>query len=88
MTDQQQGKQWHSTFEGVVKYDGGRHVLRKGQTIAEDHPVRLARPDLFELLDATPEIKTPRVVADFQPPIERGTRAPGERRGRLGHGPK
>ncbi len=82
----EQGQQYHSKFEGVVKWAGGRQALRKGQTIADDHPLLAARPDLFELRDASPEIKTPGIAPE--PPVERGTRAPGERRGRLGHGPK
>lgn len=85
----EQGQQWHSKFEGVVKWDGGRQVLRKGQTIAENHPLLAARPDLFELRDASPELKTPSLAGKGEePPVERGTRAPGERRGRLGHGPR
>ncbi len=91
MTNPKPGQQYHSTFEGVVKWEGGRQALRKGQTIADDHPLLAARPDLFELRDASPEIKTPgQVIPDLNAelPVERGTRAPGERRGRLGHGPK
>lgn len=71
---------WTSTFEGHVKWSGGRQVLRKGQTIAEDHPLRLERPDLFELADAKPEIDVRRIPDSVEPPVERGTRAPGERR--------
>ncbi len=67
---------WTSTIEGIVKWSGGRQVLRKGQTISEDHPLFRERPDLFELADPTPQL----AVRTDDPPIERGTRAPGERR--------
>lgn len=69
-------EQWTSIFEGNVRWSGGRQILRKGQTISADHPLRQERPDLFELAEPKPQI----AVRGDDLPIERGTRAPGERR--------
>lgn len=71
---------WTSTIEGIVKWSGGRQVLRKGQTISEDHPLFRERPDLFELADPTPQLAVRDTPGSDEPPVERGTRAPGERR--------
>lgn len=71
---------WTSIFEGIVKWTGGRQILRKGQTIEEDHPLRRERPDLFELADPTPQLAVRRMPESTELPVERGTRAPGERR--------
>lgn len=78
MADKQE-KLWTSTFEGNVRWSGGRQILRKGQTISEDHPLRVERPDLFELADPKPQLSA-------EPPVERGTRAPGERRPSVARG--
>ena len=64
-----------STFEGVLKWSGGRQIMRKGQTFADDHPIVAERPDLFERAEAKVDVS----FSD-EPPVERGTRAPGERR--------
>lgn len=72
MTEQQE--MMTSTFEGVVKWSGGRALLRKGTTFDDDHPLVTERPDLFERKAPDVDVKAP------EPPIERGTRAPGEQR--------
>lgn len=70
----------HSKISARIRWSGGGMVLREGQTIASDHPLVAERPDLFEEREPTPDIPwypvTSVVVED--PPIERGTRAPGE----------
>jgi hypothetical protein len=66
---------WHSRVTAHVRWSGGGLVLRKGQTIADQHPLRIERPDLFDWLDVRPEL-------DWEPDleVERATRAPGEMR--------
>lgn len=63
----------------VVSWSQGKTALRAGQTIASDHPLAVERPELFEEREPTPDITwKPNVTVIDEPPIERGTRAPGE----------
>lgn len=74
---------------GSLKWDGGRLFVREGQTIDPDHPVVARYPQIFEVAEFTPDIPVPGEIRDKkaprdEPPVERGTRAPGEvRTGRL-----
>lgn len=78
-------KMHHARFSGTVKWSGGRIFVREGQTIDPDHPLLAEHPEYFEERDVQPDIKHgPAPAATDEPPIERGTRAPGERRGRVG----
>jgi hypothetical protein len=70
-----------SKFTGLLKWSGGRQLLKKGQTFQDDHPIVLERPELFERAVPTVDVRTPEpLLHGGEPPIERGTRAPGERR--------
>ncbi len=60
----------------IVAYSGGKVVLVSGESIDDEHPLVLERPELFA--DELPEAKH-RVA----PAVETATRGPGEaRRGR------
>jgi len=49
----------YSSFEGVVLWSGGQQLLRDGQSIDEEHPLYIERPDLFRgLAPAGAEITT------------------------------
>jgi hypothetical protein len=70
---------------GVTRWNGGTTVLKAGQSIEEDHPLALERPDLFRAGDDTPDIKKApegrtRHRGESPEVVETATRAPGERR--------
>ena len=77
-------KMHHARFSGTVKWSGGRIFVREGQTIDPDHPLVAEHPEYFEEREIEPDIKYGSPAPIGEPPIERGTRAPGERRGRVG----
>lgn len=64
----------YSTISGVTRYSGGTIVLGRGDSFADDHPLVLARPDIFT--DEQPGPKH----GSYAPSVERATRAPGEKR--------
>lgn len=76
----------YARVSGLVRWSGGSTVLSAGVTTADDdHPLAVERPDLFT--DDTPaaHLSTPREAAPESPttpvpPVERATRAPGEKR--------
>jgi hypothetical protein len=37
----------YSSFDGVVMWSGGQTILRQGQSIDENHPLYVERPELF-----------------------------------------
>lgn len=76
-------KTHYSSTEGVVAWSGGEILLRKGQSIDEDHPLYQERPDLFRGLAplGTADIATSRpptaVESTMQTPgATRMTRVP------------
>lgn len=74
----------YSRFQGVLRWSGGTIMLRKGQTVDDDHPLVAERPELFDdgASDQGASIST------SGPSIERATRAPGEVRNTPGTGPR
>ncbi|MEU3255916.1 hypothetical protein [Streptomyces sp. NPDC006997] len=63
----------------AVRWSGGTMALREGQSIADDHPLVAARPELFTDSEPEPDIKMPAVPGRHGAPrVERATRAPGE----------
>lgn len=59
-------------------------MLSPGQSIADDHPLVIERPDLFTDAEPEPDIKMPaKPGRGATAPIESATRAPGERRNTL-----
>ncbi|MEU5549210.1 hypothetical protein ABZ738_05525 [Micromonospora sp. NPDC047793] len=74
----------YAKVSGLVRWSGGSTVLSAGVTTADDdHPLVLERPDLFT--DETPaaHLSVPRKAPELAPeaaPVERATRAPGEKR--------
>lgn len=80
----EQVKMWRPKMQGVVRWSGGRQLLRTTDTFEDGHALVAERPDLFELAEIVPTVKAPTREAIGQgsdePPIERGTRAPGEKR--------
>lgn len=73
----------YSKIEGVVRWSGGTTVLRRGQSIDDDHPLLSEKPTLFDDEDPGASIITPGA-----PVVERATRAPGEVRTTPGTGPR
>ncbi|WP_432247707.1 hypothetical protein ACRAR1_07100 [Streptomyces sanyensis] len=72
----------YSNCSGAVRWSGGLTVLKPGQSIADDHPLVAERPDLFTDDSPEPDIKMPAKPRrdTVAPPVERATRAPGEKR--------
>lgn len=71
----------YAACSGAVRWSGGLQVLSPGQSIADDHPLVLERPDLFTDAEPEPDIKMPaKPGRGASAPIESATRAPGERR--------
>jgi hypothetical protein len=76
----------YSLISGLVRWSGGSTVLGIGMSAEADHPLVLERPDLFG--DDAPHaaLRTPAAyrakeeAAPAEAPIERATRAPGEKR--------
>lgn len=64
----------------VVRWSQGTTVLNLHMSADDDHPLVLERPDLF--VDEAPgaELKKPRTHVVEEAPVERATRAPGEKR--------
>jgi hypothetical protein len=71
----------YAACSGAVRWSGGLTVLSPGQSIADEHPLVLERPDLFTDESPEPDIKMPaKPGRTAAAPIESATRAPGERR--------
>lgn len=75
----------YSKVNGAVRWSGGTTILGLGTTADDEHPLVLERPDLFGdeapgAHLAAPRRFVPDVTPDAEPPIERATRAPGEKR--------
>lgn len=74
----------YSKVTGICRWSGGNTQLTRGMSAADDHPLVIERPDLFD--DAAPdaELAGPPAVLDEVPPagpvVERATAAPGEKR--------
>lgn len=64
----------------VVRWSGGTTVLNLNMTAEDDHPLVLERPDLFTDEQPGAELKKPRTYQVEEAPVERATRAPGEKR--------
>lgn len=73
----------YSKQDCVVRWDGGNTILRKDQTIEEDHPLVAQYPNLF-----TYDVPRASLHGTSGPVVERGTRAPGEVRRTPGTGPE
>lgn len=58
---------------GVVRWSDGQIVLRKGQSIEDDHPLLEERPDLFDENEPGAEIHQ-------KSRVESGSQRPGENR--------
>ncbi|MEU6491095.1 hypothetical protein ABZ890_11960 [Streptomyces sp. NPDC046984] len=72
----------YSNCNGAVRWSGGLTVLKAGQSIDDDHPLVIERPDLFTDDSPEPDIKKPaKPGRTASARIESATRAPGERRG-------
>ncbi|MFI1030738.1 hypothetical protein [Streptomyces sp. NPDC020951] len=70
----------YAACSGAVRWSGGLTVLSPGQSIADDHPLAVERPDLFTDESPEPDIKMPaKPGRGAVAPIESATRAPGER---------
>lgn len=72
----------YSKIAGLVRWSGGSTVLGIGTSADDDHPLVLERPDLFGDDAPAAYLRTPRrpEPAVETAPVERATRAPGERR--------
>lgn len=72
----------YAKVSGLVRWSGGSTVLSAGVTTADDdHPLVLERPDLFTDEAPAAHLASPRPPAgDPESPVERATRAPGEKR--------
>jgi hypothetical protein len=71
----------YSACSGAVRWSGGLTVLKPGQSIKDDHPLVIERPDLFT--DDEPEADIPLPAGPrgrHVPQVERATQAPGEAR--------
>lgn len=65
----------------VVAHAGHRHALRAGEPWDGDDPLVQRYPDMFvQQLPAVRSTQDPRGFREYEPPVERATRAPGERR--------
>ncbi|MFE2352212.1 hypothetical protein [Kitasatospora cineracea] len=69
----------YAIVNGAVRWSGGLQVLRTGQSIEDDHPLALERPELFTGDQPGPDIKKPGRHRGG-PVVETATRAPGEQR--------
>lgn len=73
----------YARVSGLVRWSRGSTLLSAGVTTADDdHPLVVERPDLFT--DEAPAAQlasqsSPPAAAE-EPPVERATRAPGEKR--------
>lgn len=77
----------YSKAAHVVRWSGGTTVLGLGMSADDDHPLVLERPDLFGDDPPGAELKKPYVPpANDDAPVERATRAPGEKRTGQGRG--
>lgn len=63
----------YSKIGGVVTWSGGTVLLSEGQSAEDDHSLVIERPDIWTDVAPGASLKTQR-------PIEKGTRAPGEKR--------
>jgi len=69
----------YSACAGAVRWSGGQIVLSPGQSIEDDHPLVLERPDLFTSEPPPPDIPKPGPARTRQAPVvEAATRGPGE----------
>lgn len=70
----------YANFSGIVTWSGGKLVMSAGTTTADDdHPLVIERPDLWTDEAPAAHLAGPGRSADRG--VERGTRAPGEKRG-------
>lgn len=73
----------YSKVAGLVRWSGGSTVLGIGTSADDDHPLVIERPDLFGDDAPGAHLRTPQrppAPAADEAPVERATRAPGERR--------
>lgn len=74
----------YAKVSGLVRWTGGSTVLSAGVTTADpDHPLVLERPDLFTDEAPAAHLAAPKraeLESVESAPVERATRAPGERR--------
>ena len=70
----------YSKAAHVVRWSGGTTPLSLGMSADDNHPLVLERPDLFGDEPPGAELKAPKVHKAEEPPVERATRAPGEKR--------
>lgn len=71
----------YARVSGIVRWSGGTTVLSAGVTTAdEDHPLAVERPDLFTADAPAAHLVGPGRSESERAPVERATRAPGEKR--------
>lgn len=72
----------YAKVSGLVRWSGGSTLLSAGVTTADDnHPLAVERPDLFTDDAPAAHLSSPSPApASGEPPVERATRAPGEKR--------
>lgn len=76
----------YAKITGAVRWSGGTTVLGAGTSADDDHPLVLERPDLFTDEPPAPQLAGPArlsgraAAAAEEPPVERATAKPGERR--------
>lgn len=72
----------YSKVNGAVRWSGGTTILGVGTTADDDHPLVLERPDLFGDEAPGAHLAAPRKAPApaEEAPVERATRAPGEKR--------
>lgn len=72
----------------VLKHAGQRVTVRAGEPWAAGDPLVDQYPDMFAPhLKAVRTTEDPRGYREYEPPVERATRAPGEKR-QVRRGPK
>lgn len=73
----------YSRYSGIVRWSGGTTPLSRGQSADDNHPLVKERPDLWGDTPPGADLPAPESRAEPSPglaPVERATRAPGERR--------
>jgi hypothetical protein len=71
----------YSKAAHVVRWSGGTTPLSQGMSADDDHPLVLERPDLFGDEPPGAELRKPKTYeVPAEAPVERATRAPGEKR--------
>lgn len=72
----------YSKVTGICRWSGGNTQLTRGMSAADDHPLVIERPDLFD--DTAPDAE----LSGPQPVVERAIAEPGKKRTTPGTGPR